>query len=908
MKNSVKQVLENLPKEILALPRFLKTRTDKPKAPTISDWQNPKKQKLYSKLDGTIGFVASTEFDDSFIFYDFDHALNDRGEFINNNVEKWVYSLGAGKYYCELSQSGKGLHIFAKPTIGKFPKGRRELDLGDGAKLEIFYGTTKFCLATGNLFHCEPNAPIAHAEAADNQFQALLDEIIAKQNKNTVETKQGGTAELIYQSAENTSNNLGIEYDLFRAELMLKVLSTVNHKDLSYNKWLAVITACKNIGVPYASVAAFCQCDPTNYNAEENKKRWEGLNNPSMGIETIHGIAKQFGYQEKDARSEWYKLHPELTTEIIHRPEPMTDDEDEQQKYTWTQDKIKSCPINLKLSSNYLFGKSGIVLVIPPKKETDAPKYITVAKTPILPTKKFREPVKGTIEYEFAIFADGVWGMVELDGGALADVRELSKALAKHGALIDEPKILAKFINSVIAINSTLPRIKSYNRTGWTDDNFTTFAYPGNDDCIVRRAGFDFDRTLATRGDAELWKKKFVEVLDKGGAVAAMYIGTGLAAVLARPLNILNPQTHLQGTSGSGKTALQKFTASISGNPRKLLRTFAATNKNRQLVAAAFCDMPSFFDELETLQGKAAEENLSNDIYNFAEGKGNQANRRDGTARETFEFGGARLTTGERPILKQHDLRGAYKRLIQLVISGKLFDDDFAADLHIFSESNFGHYGLSWIQFATAHMQEIQKEYQRRASRRDPTTKPYEPTHLKQVSACLVAVEFFKVMLGVTTEFDSVSFIRNWRAIVDTLPTVAEFDDTARAIEALSSYVAAHEKSFIRDETNDENGKPIEIGAWGTTCSGKIFDTGEVAFHPTELKRILEDELKFASADKLIAEWNEQGNLLFSDKGRTTHLIRIGSKVYRTVHFRANVISTDIDSAEEKYYEGLTNS
>ena len=90
-----------------------------------------------------------------------------------------------------------------------------------------------------------------------------------------------------------------------------------------------------------------------------------------------------------------------------------------------------------------------------------------------------------------------------------------------------------------------------------------------------------------------------------------------------------------------------------------------------------------------------------------------------------------------------------------------------------------------------------------------------------------------------------------------------------------------------------------------TKPASKIFDTGEVIFFPTELKRILEDELHFASAEKLIAEWKEQGNILITDKGRTTHTIRLGGKTPRVFHFRANIISTDKDSAEISYYEEL---
>ena len=159
-------------------------------------------------------------------------------------------------------------------------------------------------------------------------------------------------------------------------------------------------------------------------------------------------------------------------------------------------------------------------------------------------------------------------------------------------------------------------------------------------------------------------------------------------------------------------------------------------------------------------------------------------------------------------------------------------------------------------------------------------------------------MQYFLICVGTQAAFDDVAAARDIKEIIALLPTNAEIDDTTRAIASLSSYVASHEKSFMRDETNNETGKPVEIGSWGTVCSGKIFDTSEVIFFPTELKRILEDELHFTSAEKLINEWKEQGNILITDKGRTTHTIRLDGKTPRVFHFRANIISTDKDSAE----------
>lgn len=887
MNNDLKQQLENLPPEILALPRFLRTRKDNPKAPAGADWQKPEKQKLYSKLKGIRGFVASTETEESLIFFDFDHAIIN-GEFINDKAAYWFNLLtDNGNYFAELSQSTTGAHTFAKPTKGKFGKVTGKIYLTEDKKsfIEVFYRTTKFCLVTGATFRCKPHSPIAQGEVADNMFQAVIDALTAQNSPIKPQV------EFVKIDKPNFTCNAPTEQE--RAIAMLEKIPVAEQ---TYDEWYKIGMALKNNGNPISDWENWSSTD-TRFKQGECANKWKDFEDKGLTIATIHDIAEKYGYSEHDFQRDWYLQHG--TSHKVIRASELTDND----KPTRTRDRIKDCPVDLVLPGNYLFGSSGITLVVPPKKDNDEPKFICAARTPIIPTKIFREPMKSKFSYEIAILIRGTWRTVEIEGRALADPRTII-ALADTGALIDEPKILCRFLNAVIALNHNLTEIKAYSQTGWTDDTFTTFAYPHSHDHIIRRTGFDFDRDLAKRGNAEQWKQKLVEVSKQGGAIANVYIGTALASILARPLNIMNPQTHLCGKSGGGKTALQKFTASIFGNPRKLIRTFAATNKNRQLVSAAFCDLPTFFDELETIQGKNAEEQLSNDIYNFAEGKGNQANKRDGTARETFEFGGARLTTGERPLLKNHDLRGAYKRLVQLEIRNGFLNDDFAADLHIFSESNFGLFGYQWIQYAIENMPAI-LELCRFFAKYHVHRKNYEPTQLKSLASARVCFGFFKVMLGIDQKFSRVDCLNDLNAIIATLPTVAELDDTARAVEALSSYLASHEKTFTRDSEDSDTGKVIEIGVWGTVCSGKIFDNGEVAIFPTELKRILEEELHFASADKIINEWILNGTLI-TDTGRRTKVKRIGEKIYRVYLFKAGTISNSNDSAKSDYYERLS--
>ena len=908
---TIRQCLNNLPAELLSQPRFF-ALYGKQKKDTPKGWSNPDNQRLFSELDSncllgfdTCGHDRATDY----LLIDFDHALDDKGEFVSDKAKDWYNTIKSkfGDCYCELSISGHGLHFIGKPTIGKFnaiangKNGVLIFDKDNDVKIELFYKTkARYCLLTGNCYECDAQAPIPQGAIVDEVFQELLD-AIAKQNhveetpKKERAEKATRNAEPLYTSSDST------EYDSWRVNQMVAKIPVA---DLSGTEWFSCITALKTLGYSYAEVDRLNQ-GGKHYDESENRQRWDSAHvwSKDDAIGTLSNLATTYGYDAHEAYYEYCQLHPEFQTKVIRKPkynedgELMTTD-----NRVRTRDKIKSCPVDLTVPDGFLFDYGGITYVVPPKKEGGDPKYICASRTPIVPTKKYREPTKGTVEYEFAILTDGKWSTTEIEGRILADQRAFASVLNNHGALIKDAKLLCSFITDIIAFNHDLPRIKSYDRTGWIDDTFTSFAYPNKGEYIIRRGDLEFDAALATRGNADQWRQKFIEVTHKGGAVASLYIGTALAAVLVKPLCAANPQTHLLGKSGCGKTALQKFTASIYGNPRELIRTFSSTNKNRQLIAAAFCDLPTFLDELETRQGKRAEDELSTDIYNFTDGKGNQANTRNGDARKAFKFSGSRLTTGERPVLKQNDLCGAYKRIIQLDIHGNFFDDEFASDLHFFSESNFGHFGYQWIQFATAHMAEIQAKY-RHFIKSDPTTKQYNPTHLKSLAISLVAFEFFKVMLGVTDTFDSVSLIRDRRWLLEKqLPTNAEIDDTARAEESLTSFVASHEKYFIHNQ-KDTNGDEITF-TFASETYGKIFDTGEVAFFPTALKKILEDELKFASADKLIAAWLEQRKLVTND-GRKDHVIKIAKKTYKVIHFRANVISTDTDSAETMHYQEL---
>ena len=318
--------LQNLPSEFLRTSRFFPVALtdDGKKIPKISGWQKPENQLPLQQVNAAqVGFdTCGHDVGDDFLFFDFDHVLNDQGEFVNDKARDCFNAiqqkLGG---YAERSISGTGTHIFAKPSPGKFDTisngkgGVLYFDCEADVKLEVFYKSAgRYCLVTGELFQTD-SRDIASGAVVDE----VLADILAAIQRQNGDDKKSARQEKVPQQVLHIDT---LEYDQFRARRMLDCIVPA---DLEDSDWLAVMSACKNIGIDYSVVDSWNQRDPDRYDENENLKRWDSLNNPSYDIETLHGKAKEFGYSERDAQREWYQLHPELSQKKI-TPSAQIDD------------------------------------------------------------------------------------------------------------------------------------------------------------------------------------------------------------------------------------------------------------------------------------------------------------------------------------------------------------------------------------------------------------------------------------------------------------------------------------------------------------------------------------------------------------------------------------------------------
>ena len=511
-------------------------------------------------------------------------------------------------------------------------------------------------------------------------------------------------------------------------------------------------------------------------------------------------------------------------------------------------------------------------------------KRIIVTRTPIIPTKIFREPNLKTTEYEVAVRTEGRWHFSVFDGRTLADTRAIL-ALADIGVLVENPAALKSYFNAVIARNSEskrLPVVKAYSKPGWHEN---IFIYPPKGaDYICKRAGIDYDGLFDEAGDADAWLEKLDAVSDS--TIGQFTIGVACLAPLIHKLGLPNLHTHVWGAPNSGKTPALKFALSIYGNPNegKLLRSFDSSVKNRVAMAVGLNDFPQGLDELETLAGKRAEAELSNAAYNYTLGIDGQKNHRNGTVRKAEQFRGTRLSTGERPYLKSNDKQGAYKRVLEVGVDEPLMADAQASDIHIFLADNYGHFGRKWIAYITDNAAQIKTDFKNVIAEVQSSQKnffnvrseDYEPTHFRAACAVWVAYCHFRFCLIKAEAFETaacVTFVREF--MKNYLAPKEEFDETERALVMLESYINQHMNNFETLYWGGDKKRQIRPAPTYQGTDGMIFTCrlnltnytiprGSVGFNRNALTQIFEKDFGFASADKLLKDFKAK-KLLVED-------------------------------------------
>ena len=285
--------LSNLPKEIAESKRFFSVEidTDGNKVPQVTGWQYPVNQTTLDKITGLVGFdITGHGQGADYLFVDFDHVLDDNGNFINQKAEQWFTYLDFAESYCEKSISGHGLHFFFKPTSklfkdAKFTGGNNGSifldEHNDKIKIEVFYRQNRYCLLTGDIY--SGTSTIVDGEPADEIFQNLINAI-------TAQNPPADTADLPQS-----------DFPIAEAK---KALNAIDCKKVSRDTWAQIGMALKDA---YADNGfdlwnAWSKTDPDRYSADVCSYQWSkfGINKTivkPVTIATLIYYAKKFGYK-----------------------------------------------------------------------------------------------------------------------------------------------------------------------------------------------------------------------------------------------------------------------------------------------------------------------------------------------------------------------------------------------------------------------------------------------------------------------------------------------------------------------------------------------------------------------------------------------------------------------------------
>ena len=156
------------------------------------------------------------------------------------------------------------------------------------------------------------NAPLCHIVEdsgllfSPDQIDERLNALIISQETGKRETISSQNSVVPRKSNESFVDDN--EFNIFRIRRMLDF---INPSNLTYDDWLAVGMALKNIGMDCSDWENWSRSDE-RFKDGECESKWQGFNRDGYDVGTLYLFATQNGYDAKEIYREWYNLHPNL--------------------------------------------------------------------------------------------------------------------------------------------------------------------------------------------------------------------------------------------------------------------------------------------------------------------------------------------------------------------------------------------------------------------------------------------------------------------------------------------------------------------------------------------------------------------------------------------------------------------
>lgn len=505
--------------------------------------------------------------------------------------------------------------------------------------------------------------------------------------------------------------------------------------------------------------------------------------------------------------------------------------------------------------------------------------YRTISATPVVISRNFEDSnyENGVVEVSIYDHERNFWHKhlfmkkIIASNSAILELADMGLSVSQSKA-----KYVSEFLMSMLYLTENIkviPKSKVYPSPGWTDPKCDRFILPThNDEYLIGNGDFDYKRAYTPQGDFDTWRDVFIDAALQS-YVVRLVTGFALAAPLVYPCGSRNLQLHLCGRSGSGKTAVAKLAASIFGNPADIIKTFNGTLNSLESFPIKFNDGFHCINELQAKKRSARDEELETFLYSFEEGKTRSRLDRNSNQRKTNNFRGNRLTTGEQKLTTDFSGAGALARVVEITDSDILPNDDAIRIHNLADKGNFGHCLNTWIEYIRANKSSICKDYTELRDKLSSSFPDSHNNHIATVALSYTALSHFAKILANAELANVVGDLIDvagpeWTAsdralltkddfsrIFKQLPAKVSTENAERARACLAEYIFTHEGGFVKEYSVEDGGVEYSLPKDHFVTVGYLFADGSVGFFPRELKKILESEYKFPSANAIIRDF-----------------------------------------------------
>jgi uncharacterized protein (DUF927 family) len=247
-----------------------------------------------------------------------------------------------------------------------------------------------------------------------------------------------------------------------------------------------------------------------------------------------------------------------------------------------------------------------------------------------------------------------------------------------------------------------IPRVSSIARLGWLDNN-QFYPYAVNEEIMFEedKGTAAIYRNLSEQGDFSAWKEMMKKLREN--PIARFITSASFASPLLCKIGVRTFVIHLWHTSGSGKTAALKAAISVWGNPLRIMGNGFTTIVGTEQLAGTLRNLPFGIDEKQSADERRL--SLEQLVYVLGQGSGKIRGAKGGGNAEVATWHNIVMLTGEEPITRNSSLDGVQTRTFE--IYGKPIEDmEFAKEVHITSENNYGFAGAVFMRAVCAMLNE----------------------------------------------------------------------------------------------------------------------------------------------------------------------------------------------------------